>query len=720
MTNAQSQNVSAIGPRSRKRFINRELSWLAFNERVLEEAMNTRHPLLERVRFLSISGTNLDEFYMVRVAGLRAQIKGGVRSLSQDGRTPAQQYRQVNNRAAELMIRQQETWQALEEELDARGVSVLHPSALKTKDELWLDDYFSHQIFPVLTPLAVDPAHPFPFIPNGGMSLGLSLRRLADGSRMSALLPLPAQIPRFIRLPGKPKRPRFIRVEHLIARHLDELFPGFEAEEVEHFRVLRDSDLEIEEKAEDLVLEFESLVRRRKRGSVISLRVSSFMSKEMRDFIIKGLDVEVGNVFQSGGLIGLGDLSEIIVSERPDLLFKPFTPRFPERIRDFDGDHFAAIRAKDLLVHHPYESFDVVVEFVRQAARDPDVVAIKQTLYRTSHDSPIVGELIEAAEAGKNVTALVELKARFDEEANIRLARKMEAAGVHVVYGVMNLKTHAKMSLVVRREGDTLRSYTHFGTGNYHPENAQVYTDLSYFTCDPGLCVDAARLFNFTTGYGHPGGLEKLVVAPFKLRDTLIGLIGEEIAHAEAGRPATIWIKLNALVDGALIDALYRASGAGVQTSLVVRGICCLRPGVPGLSENIQVKSIIGRFLEHSRIFCFGNGFRMPSRRAKVFLSSADWMPRNLERRVEHMVRIENPTVHTQVLDEIMQANLRDSVQSWYLQPDRTYQRVAESEDGFEAQDYFMNNPSLSGRGSALEDPIASPPLHGVGESRGG
>jgi len=720
VTNVKAQDASAIGPRSRKRFINRELSWLAFNERVLEEAMNPRHPLLERVRFLSISGTNLDEFYMVRVAGLSAQIKGGIRSLSQDGRTPAQQYRQVTNRAAELMIRQQETWQALRAELAVKGVSVLHPSELKTKDELWLDDHFSHQIFPVLTPLAVDPAHPFPFIPNGGMSLGLSLRRSADGTRMSALLPLPAHMPRFIRLPGKSKRPRFIRVEHLIGRHLHDLFPGFEAEEVEHFRVLRDSDVEIEEKAEDLVLEFESLLRRRKRGSVISLRVSSFMSKEMRDFIIKGLKVEPGNVFQANGLLGLGDLSEIIASERADLLFKPFTPRFPERIRDFDGDHFAAIRAKDLLVHHPYETFDVVVEFVRQAARDPDVVAIKQTLYRTSDDSPIVGELIEAAEAGKNVTALVELKARFDEEANIRLTRKMEAAGVHVVYGVMDLKTHAKMSLVVRREGGTLRSYTHFGTGNYHPDNAQVYTDLSYFTCDPGLCLDAARLFNYTTGYGHPGGLEKLVVAPFQLRDTLLGLIDEEIRHAEAGRPATIWAKLNALVDGKVIDALYRASGAGVRVRLVVRGICCLRPGVPGLSENIEVKSIVGRFLEHSRIFCFGNGSQMPSRSAKVFLSSADWMPRNLERRVEHMVRIENPTVHSQVLDEIMAANLRDTTQSWYLQPDRTYQRVVEGVDRFDVQDYFMNNPSLSGRGSALSDSVDSPPVRRVAERQGG
>ena len=445
------------------------------------------------------------------------------------------QFGQVNSRAITLMVRQQETWKVLKKELANHGVAVLHPSDVDEKAQLWLDDHFTHEIFPVLTPLAADPAHPFPFIPNGGMSLALSLRRAGDGASMSALLLLPSQIPRFIRLPGRPKKPNFVKVEDVICRHLDALFPGFEVEEVEHFRVLRDSDVEIEDKAEDLLLEFESLVKRRRRGSAISLRVSSFMSKEMKDSIIQELDVREENVFQASSLLGIGDLSQLIVSERPDLLFGPFVPRLPERIRDFDGDHFAAIRAKDLLVHHPYESFDVVVKFVRQAARDPNVVAIKQTLYRTSDDSLIVRDLIEAAESGKNVTALVELKARFDDEANIRLARKMEGAGVHVVYGVLDLKTHAKMALVVRREGGSLRSYAHFGTGNYHTDNALVYTDLSYFTCDEELCRDAARVFNFTTGYGRPRDLDKLVVAPFHLRDTLIGLIDEEIEHA---RPA--------------------------------------------------------------------------------------------------------------------------------------------------------------------------------------
>ena len=707
MTEAAEKDLTTIGPRSRKRFINRELSWLAFNERVLDEAMNEDHPVLERLRFLSISGTNLDEFFIVRVAGLRAQVRAGVRSLSQDGRTPIRQFTQVNSRAIKLMVRQQETWQVLKIALADHGISVLHPSDLDEKAQLWLNDHFTHEIFPVLTPLAADPAHPFPFIPNGGMSLALTLRRDDDGALMSALLPLPNQMPRFIRLPGRPKKPTFVKVEDVICRHLDSLFPGFTVEEAEHFRILRDSDVEIEEKAEDLLLEFESLVKRRRRGAAISLRVSSFMSKEMRDSVIDELDIQEENVFQASSLLGIGDLSELIVSERPDLLFEPFTPRFPERIRDFDGDHFAAIRAKDLLVHHPYESFDVVVEFIRQAARDPDVVAIKHTLYRTSDDSPIVRDLIEAAEAGKNVTALIELKARFDEEANVRQARKMEAAGVHVVYGVMGLKTHAKMALVVRREGGTLRSYVHFGTGNYHPDNALVYTDLSYFTCDEELCRDAARVFNFTTGYGHPSGLDKLVVAPFLLRDTLLRLINDEIEHAKACRPATIWAKLNALVDGKVIDALYRASSAGVQIHLVVRGICCLRPGIPGLSENITVKSVVGRFLEHSRIVCFGAGHPLPSPKAKVYLSSADWMPRNLDRRIELLIPIENLTVKRQMLEEIMEANLRDTLQSWYLQPDRTYLRVSGQADvpPFAAHRYFISSPSLSGQGSGSLNP---------------
>jgi polyphosphate kinase len=700
---AEPVDLQDFDPSGPGRFYNRELSWLGFNWRVLEEARNPRVPLLERLRFLSISANNLDEFYNVRVAGLRELAHAGNTTPAADGLTPAEQLVLINEDARKLLEAQQQTFNTLRDLLEEERITILDRTRVTEEDKSFLSDVFMSRVFPVLSPLAIDPAHPFPFIPNLGYSLALQLERKSDKRALQALLPIPQQIDRFVFLPCPEGTHRALPLEELLLLRLDSLFPGYRYKSHCTFRVLRDSDLEVEEEAEDLVREFEVALKRRRRGEVVRLKISANASPGLARVIMDELHVSPDEVVEVEGMIGLADLGELITDDRHDLLWPSFTPRVPERVQDHDGDMFAAIRQKDMLLHHPYETFDMVIRFLSQAARDPDVVAIKQTLYRTSKDSPIVSALCEAAEDGKSVTALVELKARFDEAANIRQSRRLERAGAHVVYGFIDLKTHAKISTVVRREGDKLVTYTHYGTGNYHPITARIYTDLSLFTCDPALGRDATKVFNYLSGYAQPDKLENLAISPIDLRSSLLAMIDHEISLANEGKPASIWAKMNSLIDPEVIDALYKASNAGVKISLVLRGISGIRPGIKGLSENIRVKSIIGRFLEHSRIVCFGNGKELPSGKARVFMSSADWMGRNLNRRVETLVEIQNPTVKAQIVSQIMAANMADVAQSWIMAPDGSFHRasVPEGEFAFSCHRFFMENPSLSGRGSA-------------------
>ena len=683
-----------------RRLFNRELSWLAFNRRVLEEASNPAHPPLERLRFLSISGTNLDEFFMVRVAGLKGQQLRGVENLSNDGLTATRQLELIAQEADALVVAQQAEWILLREQLAERDLEVVAPEQLTDSERAWLAAHFREQILPVLTPQAIDPSHPFPFISSGAFSLVFDLRRGKRAEPVTELLMIPSTLPRFVRLPGAELR--FVTIEAAIRSHFDLLFPGFEKVGAGAFRLLRDSDIEVEEDAEDLVRYFRSAIKRRRRGRVIRLEFDADTPAELENLVRSGVGADQALVNESSGFIGIADLGQLVEADRPDLKFPPYTPRFPERVLEHDGDCFAAIRAKDIIVHHPYESFEVVVDFLRQAAEDPDVVAIKQTLYRAGKQSAIIDALVAAAEAGKSVTAVVELKARFDEEQNLLWASRLERAGVQVIYGFVEWKTHAKVSMVIRREGAVMRTYCHFGTGNYHPTTARIYTDLSFFTGSRRAARDAAKLFNLTTGYVKPRGLELLTLSPRGLREKIVALIDAEIANAKEGKPSAIWAKMNSLVDRVVIDKLYEASEAGVSIELIVRGVCCLRPGVAGLSSNIRVKSIVGRFLEHSRIFVFANGALLPHRKAKVFISSADWMPRNFDRRVEYLLPLENPTVHAQVLDQVMIANLIDNEQSWVLNPDGSYSRMKPGKRQFNLHQYFMTNPSLSGRGQSL------------------
>lgn len=691
-------------------YINRELSFLDFNYRVLAQAHDEALPLLERIRFLGISCSNLDEFFEIRVAGLKQRLELGSLGGGPDGMSVPEQLTAIHERAMAIVKDQYDLLhQLVFPALAARGVQFANGKTLTARQRTWLADYFAKEVEPVLTPLGLDPARPFPRIQNKSQNfiVRLSGKDAFGRDAELAVVQVPRSLPRIIRLPQTDEAPgtiHFVFLSAVISTFIARLFNGMTVEGAWQFRVTRNSDLFVDdEEVDNLLRAIEGELAQRRYGAAVRLETSVDCPEDITNFLLRHFALTKDDLYQVNGPLNLNRLMAIYdLLDRPDLKYMPFTPCIPKRVVAKE-DIFAVMRDADLLLHHPFESFAPVIDLLRQAGTDPDVLAIKQTLYRTSNDSPIVTALCEAADAGKSVTALVELKARFDEAANIRQSRRLERSGAHVVYGFTNYKTHAKISTVVRREGDNLVTYTHYGTGNYHPITARIYTDLSLFTCDPALGRDATKVFNYLSGYVQPEGLENLAISPITLKPRLLEMIAAEADHARAGRPAAIWAKLNSVIEPDIIDALYAASQAGVKIQLVIRGICGLRPGIAGLSENIRVKSIVGRFLEHSRIICFGNGHGLPSRKARVFISSADWMGRNLTRRVETLVEIRNDTVKAQIVSQIMAANLADEAQSWVLQPDGRYLRdLPEGRDDlFNCHRFFMENPSLSGRGSA-------------------
>jgi polyphosphate kinase len=685
------------------KYINREISWLKFNLRVLAEASNLKNPILERLKFLSIAANNLDEFFMVRVAGIYNQIKDKVSFLSHDGLTSEKQLERIIIKTKRLLAASNEAWSNLKVDLSKEGILFVSYRDLNKSEKVRLNKIFRENIYPILTPLIIDPSHPFPFVPNKGHFLVMLLNKRNKSKKFFATILIPQNIERFINISNRMDVKKYLSIEHIISNYVNYLFPGYHLNKYTSVRIIRDSDIEFEEEAEDLILYLEKALKKRRRGRIVKLEIRSNADPLLKKFVYKKLEVTEDEVYEMDSFVGVHQIDQIYNKKNTNLVFKSFNPRQVERLKQFNDDYFATIKAKDFIVHHPYETFDAVIQFLTQAAEDPNVIAIKQTLYRTTSDSPIVKALVLAAEKGKSVTAVVEVKARFDEETNISLASTLEKAGVQVVYGFVKLKTHAKASLIIRKEKSKLVSYVHLGTGNYHPVNAKIYTDLSFFSSDKILCEDVEKFFNYITTYAEPKKLKKLILSPFFLRTKLYSLIDQEIENKSKGKHAEIWIKLNSLVDKAMIDKLYKASNAGVKICLFVRGICCLKPGIKGLSENIIVKSIVGRFLEHSRIYCFANGEIMPSRSNLAFFSSADLMTRNLDRRVELLIPIENSTVHEQVLDQIMLANYKDAENSWFLKSDESYEKIkATKKDNFSAHNYFMKNPSLSGRGSSI------------------